>query len=63
MSTQFVIKSLKLDEIVNIGKSEVALANSQIDVRVQVKNYTKPINKATVQSFVNDIQKNNDDDT
>lgn len=50
--------SLKLDEIVNIGKSEIALANSQIDVRVQVKNYTKPINKATVQSFVNDIQRN-----
>lgn len=50
--------STKLDEIVSTGKSEIALANSQIDVRVQVKNYTKPINKAVAQDFVNDIPKN-----
>lgn len=50
--------SSKLDEIVSTGKSSIALANSQIDVRVQVKNYTKPIGKAIVQGFVDDIQKN-----
>ncbi|WP_323971771.1 hypothetical protein [Aeromonas hydrophila] len=50
--------SQKLDEIVNCGSSEIALANSQIDVRVQVKNYSGPINKAVAQSFVDDIQKN-----
>ncbi|WP_422098869.1 hypothetical protein [Variovorax sp.] len=51
--------SQKLDEIVSGGSSEIALANSQIDVRVQVKNYSVPINKAVAQSFVDDIQKNN----
>jgi hypothetical protein len=50
--------SKKLDEIVADGKSETALSNAQIDVRVQVKNYTKPINKAAAQSFVDDISKN-----
>ena len=50
--------SQKLDEIVSSGSSETALANSQIDVRVQVKNYSGPINKAVAQSFVDDIQKN-----
>jgi hypothetical protein len=50
--------SKKLDEIVVNGKSETALSNAQIDVRVQVKNYTKPINKATAQGFVDDIPKN-----
>lgn len=50
--------SQKLDEIVSCGSSEIALANSQIDVRVQVKNYSGPINKAVAQSFVDDIQKN-----
>jgi hypothetical protein len=50
--------SIKLDEIVANGKSETALSNAQIDVRVQVKNYTKPINKATAQGFVDDIPKN-----
>ncbi|WP_133243596.1 MULTISPECIES: hypothetical protein [unclassified Simplicispira] len=50
--------SQKLDQIVSNGSSEIALANSQIDVRVQVKNYSGPINKAVAQSFVDDIQKN-----
>ncbi|MFC4727218.1 hypothetical protein [Coralloluteibacterium thermophilus] len=50
--------SQKLDEIVSNGSSETALANSQIDVRVQVKNYSGPINKAVAQSFIDDIQKN-----
>jgi len=50
--------SQKLDEIVSNGSSGIALANSQIDVRVQVKNYSSPINKAVAQSFVDDIQKN-----
>lgn len=50
--------SVKLDDIVLHGSSEIALANSKIDVRVQVKNYSGPINKATAQSFVNDIATN-----
>lgn len=50
--------SQKLDQIVSNGISEIALANSQIDVRVQVKNFSGPINKAVAQSFVDDIQKN-----
>ncbi|MEA9786471.1 hypothetical protein VDF90_04240 [Xanthomonas campestris pv. raphani] len=50
--------SQKFDEIVSTGSSKIALANSQIDVRVQVKNYSGPINKAVAQSFVDDISKN-----
>jgi len=50
--------SKKLDEIIENGKSETALSNAQIDVRVQVKNYTKPINKTIAQGFVDDISKN-----
>jgi len=50
--------SSKLDEIVSTGKSDIALANSQIDVRVQVKNYQRPISKAVAQGFVDDISKN-----
>lgn len=50
--------SVKLDEIKSNGISNIALAKSQIDVRVQVKNYTRPINKATAQGFVDDISKN-----
>ncbi|MBK1694954.1 hypothetical protein CKO09_09405 [Chromatium weissei] len=50
--------SAKLDEIVRIGKSAIALANSKIDVRVQVKNYSKPISKGVAQGFVDDISKN-----
>lgn len=50
--------SAKLDEIKSNGISNIALANSQIDVRVQVKNYTRPINKAIAQGFVDDIPKN-----
>ncbi|MCG9115909.1 hypothetical protein LH428_08610 [Laribacter hongkongensis] len=52
--------SKKLDEIVASGKSETALANSQINVRVQVKNYSKPISKAVAQGFVDDISRNQD---
>ncbi|MBK3445845.1 hypothetical protein [Pseudomonas lactis] len=50
--------SQKFDDIVSNGSSEIALANSQIDVRVQVKNYSGPINKAVAQSFVDDIPRN-----
>lgn len=50
--------SAKLDEIIEKGSSEMALGNSKIDVRVQVKNYTKLINKPTAQSFVDDIKRN-----
>jgi len=50
--------SQKLDEIAAYGKSEIALSNAQIDVRIQVKNYTKPISKAVAQSFVDEITKN-----
>jgi len=50
--------SNKLDEIVQNGSSEIALSKAQIDVRVQVKNYSKPINKSTMQGFVDDISKN-----
>lgn len=50
--------SQKLDEIVARGESTTALSNAQIDVRIQVKNYTKPINKAVAQSFVDEISKN-----
>ena len=50
--------SKKLDEIVANGKSETALSSAQIDVRIQVKNYAGPINKATAQGFVDDISKN-----
>ena len=48
----------KFDEIVKNGASNIALSNTQIDIRIQVKNYTKPINKATMQGFVDDISKN-----
>ena len=50
--------SNKLDDIVSSGKSEIALANSQIDVRIQVKNYANPISKAIAQGFVDDISRN-----
>lgn len=50
--------SKKFDEIVKSGSSETALSSAKIDVRVQVKNYTKPINKTTMQGFVDDIAKN-----
>lgn len=50
--------SKKLDDIVNTGESEIALANSQIDVRIQVKNYANPISKAIAQGFVDDIKIN-----
>lgn len=50
--------SQKLDEIVEHGESKTSLSNAQINVRIQVKNYTKPINKAVAQSFVNEISKN-----
>ncbi|SFN39890.1 hypothetical protein [Xenorhabdus japonica] len=50
--------STKLDEIVEIGGSNIALSSAQIDVRVQIKNYTKPINKSTMLGFVDDISKN-----
>jgi len=50
--------SAKMDEIIQNGSSSMALANTQIDVRVQVKNYSSPINKATMQGFVDDIPKN-----
>jgi hypothetical protein len=49
----------KLDEIASNGDSKIALAkNSQIDVRIQVKNYDRPINKAVAQSFVDEIHTN-----
>lgn len=50
--------SKKFDDIVESGSSDIALSNASIDVRVQVKNYTRPINKTIMQGFVNDIPKN-----
>jgi hypothetical protein len=50
--------SQKLDEIVKNDNSDMALSNAKIDVRVQIKNYTKPINKTVMQGFVDDNAKN-----
>lgn len=50
--------STKLDDITTNGSSEIALSDSTISVRVQIKNYTKPINKTTMQGFVDDIDEN-----
>lgn len=50
--------SQKLDEIVENSQSSTALSNAQIDVRIQVKNYAKPISKAVAQSFVDEVSKN-----
>ncbi|HGS6409638.1 hypothetical protein PO655_10490 [Klebsiella variicola] len=50
--------STKLDQIVETGSSNIALSNTQIDVRVQVKNYDTPINKSVMQGFISDIAKN-----
>jgi len=51
--------SSKLDQIAGSGTSDAALSNTSVNVRVQVKNYPdKPINKPTMQGFVNDINKN-----
>lgn len=50
--------STKLDDIAANGQSDIALSNSTIPVRAQVKNYTRPINKSTMQGFVDDIEQN-----
>ncbi len=50
--------SNKLDEIVEHGRSDIGLANSKIDVRVQVKNHAGPITKSVAQGFVDEIEKN-----
>lgn len=50
--------SVKLDDIATNGMSDIALSKSTITVRAQVKNYTRPINKSTMQGFVDDIDKN-----
>ena len=50
--------SNKLDDIVENGESNIALSKAKIDVRVQIKNYTRPINKTTMQGFMDDIEKN-----
>lgn len=52
--------SAKLDDIAANGRSDIALSNSTIPVRAQVKNYTGPINKSTMQGFVDDIDKNSE---
>lgn len=52
--------SAKLNEIVAKGSSEAALSSATVDIRVQVKNYTKPINKSIMQGFVDDIPKNSE---
>lgn len=50
--------SVKLDEIVSSGSSEIALSNANIDVRLQVKNYTRPISKATMDGFIEECATN-----
>lgn len=52
----------KFNEIVDKGSSDIALSSTQIGVRVQVKNYSKPITKAVAEGFVEDIEKNSDFD-
>lgn len=52
--------SVKLDDIVENGQSDIALSGSTIPVRAQVKNYTRPINKSTMQGFIDDIDQNSE---
>lgn len=48
----------KLNNIINGNESNNALSNTTIDIRVDHKEYDRPIGKATAQKFVNDIAKN-----
>jgi len=50
--------SNKLDEIAEKGDSEIGLSNTEISVRVQVKNFSGAIGKATMEEFVEDSKKN-----
>lgn len=48
----------KFTSIIDGKESDMALSNSTIDIRVDHKEYSKPIGKPTVEKFVKDISKN-----